>query len=187
MPPQLLYRRDVACAHLADLGSWQKIVFNLESTELNKVLMPDLSGIVLRVGESATLLAPAPGHLTDQFSHADRLANRLMMTLHVMSLAAASQASNGRATATGKAIDREPLVALQRSVSEPLEACLERIIKAVKGIRGEPELEVNLLGFDEPAGEMRTVQELVGASRPPDVEVEVDGDGAEAPRQAPSG
>jgi hypothetical protein len=67
--------------------------------------------------------------------------------LHTLSLAAASQTQNARASGTAKELDQAPLKVLLKSYQSCLVDALENWVYKVQVIRGETELPVKVSGL----------------------------------------
>lgn len=144
-----LYNREVSITWALDNLAYAMLVLNLDTTDVDKIVISELAALRLTAVEKAGYVSPAPQIFDPLFKDCDRLKQSLYEVVQSLALnAAANQTQNARQAASAKRLDSESMKTMLQSFAWPVKDAVELLIADLKAYRGEDETEVELKNLD---------------------------------------
>jgi len=155
-----LYNRESALNFALDMGAFQMLLLNLDTTDINKIVATQLAALKLKPQESATFLSPDAAIFRPLFDDVERWKGALYETVNAIAKEMATVPQAGRLS--GDAVEKmsSPLKTLMESFAWPVDDAMNRTIQAIKDFRGESDAEVSLVRGNKPATEGELVSDV---------------------------
>ena len=157
-----LFNRDSSVTKYLDDSAFQMLMLKLEEgRNTGGLVMTDLSGIRLNVGEDGAWLAPQNGYFDPLQKDREYLKGSLFEVMQSTAINAAAIPQAGRMSGESVKQMREPLQVLLSSLAYPIYDAWQRVTDALLEHRNEPLDTVELKGFDSFSVTMDDLQEVV--------------------------
>lgn len=142
-----IFNRQSAATWSLDQMAFAIFCVMTSKTNLGDMVIPEISGLKLEVGDTADFKAPEVAIHAAQLADVERLVQELSLVIQAMVLVAAAKDDQGRKSGIAKKLDFSALTTLLSAYAAPVRKSVERAVQIIKEHRDEQGMDIAVEGL----------------------------------------